>query len=251
MSGSMVTFKHKTQVLSFGARHLQMPIQEKIIISTILSSGCLAALVGRFSFPFAQCKIECRMVPVLQCSLQPAPCTLQPATSQTNASASLAGRGCGSGGAQVGAPALDCVRQPAAVLHSRGPAAIGAVAELRAAFAAGIQVGVGASPPGRFGSPAAVRCGREPPPPPPPPRHPAPHLSRGSRTHMCRTEEPQWTVEPREPTTSSRGSRVNAARLIRSAATRRASGEGAHPPRNEPRVHTIFFLTTVVVDSCR
>ena len=100
-----------------------------------------------------------------------ATCNLQPATSQTNASASLAGRGCGSGGDQVGAPALDCVRQPAAVLHGRGPAAIAAAAaaaELRAAFAAGIQVGVGASPPGRFGSPAAVRRGRKPPPPPPP-----------------------------------------------------------------------------------
>jgi len=72
----------------------------------------------------------------------------------------------------VGAPSLDCIRQPAVVLHGRGPAAIGAaataVAELRAAFAAGIQVGVGASPPGRFGSPAAVRRGRKPPPPPPP-----------------------------------------------------------------------------------
>jgi len=109
------------------------------------------------------------MVPILQCSLQPAPCTLQPATSQTNASASLAGRGFVSGGDQVGAPALDCIRQPAAVLQGRGPAAIdataaaaAAAAELRAAFAAGIQVGVGASPPGRFGSPAAVRCGREP-----------------------------------------------------------------------------------------
>jgi len=41
----------------------------------------------------------------------------EPTTSQTNASAILAEPGCGSSGAQVDTPAVDYVRQPAAVLH--------------------------------------------------------------------------------------------------------------------------------------
>lgn len=105
-------------------------------------------------------------MPVLQCSLHSAPCTLQPATSPKNASATLAGRGCSSGSAQVGLPSHDCVRQPAAVLHGRGPAAIAVVAAAagqRSVLAASIQAGVGASAPGGSGPPAAARCGQEPP----------------------------------------------------------------------------------------
>jgi hypothetical protein len=75
-----------------------------------------------------------------------------------------------------------------------------------------------------------------PPTPPPSVGYGVLQKLRRSRTH-AHSRGATWTRGARELTTCA----SRAGRLIRSHATRHASGKGAHRGCNGPRVHTIFF----------
>jgi len=217
-----------------------MPIAEKKLSYPpfYLLVASLLALVGRFAFPIAQCKVQCRMVPVLRCSLQPAPCTLQPATatSQANASSSLelrrrmlqrrcpGGRACSWLRSTTcccpARPPTRCYRRRRRVRSSRRPSRWAWARLLLADLDHLLLCDAAASPP-------------------PPPRPPTSPLSVGFGVLECWqwTVEPSERVEPRQPTTCA----SRPGRLIRSRATRHASGRGLIVDGMDPESTQKFF----------